>query len=187
MRAFISINLSPTIQAQIRDVQAALRDSVRGIRWTAPENCHLTLKFLGEFPESCLPTLGQVLDPVAAQFSPFSLEFGTFGTFPPRGPVSIVWLGLTKGESTVRALEEEMGKALHQAGIAFDKKQFVPHLTIGRAQRNQTAYFNGKSVPAHSGFDPLRVEAFYAMQSELTPQGPIYTPRLRFPFPQGAK
>ena len=182
MRAFISVNLNPVIYEQIAGLQKELSNSARGIRWTKPENCHLTLKFLGDYPEDKLSVLGEVLDPVAEKFSPFPLELGTIGFFPPHGALSILWLGTKKGESVLKALEMEIGQALEKAGIDFDRKSFVPHLTIGRAQKDQKVYLNSKSVPSLFTFETLTVDAFFVMQSTLQPGGPVYTPRLRFPF-----
>ncbi|MBD3266050.1 RNA 2',3'-cyclic phosphodiesterase, partial [bacterium] len=167
MRTFLSINLTPAIHGQIQDLQESLRAYTRDIRWTRPENCHLTLKFLGEFPEEHLPKLGEILDPVAAQFSPFSIKLGSLGTFPPKGPISILWLGVSEGDALVKSLEMEIQQALTQAGISFDKKKsFLPHLTIGRAKKEKRVYLNLKKNPPRFAMDPLLVDAFYTMQSE---------------------
>jgi RNA 2',3'-cyclic 3'-phosphodiesterase len=182
MRTFLSINLSDAIITQIQSLQRALHESASGIRWTKPENCHLTLQFLGEYPDDQIRELGRVLDPVAQRFSPFPLELGALGTFPPHGPLSILWIGVTKGESTLLALADELQQALSHANISFDKKSFVPHLTIGRAQRNQKVFLSKKEIPALPRFSVMTVDAFFGMQSQLTPEGPIYTPRLRFPL-----
>lgn len=182
MRAFISINLNSVIFDQIAGLQKNLGRIVYGIRWTKPENCHLTLKFLGEYPEENLSVLGKVLDPAAEKFSAFPLELGTIGYFPPKGSLSILWLGVKKGDSALLALEHEIDQALQKAAIPFDHKGFVPHLTIGRAQRGQHVYLNTKTLPPDSLFDILTVDAFYVMQSVLKPEGPVYTPRLRFPL-----
>ncbi|RJP19233.1 MAG: RNA 2',3'-cyclic phosphodiesterase [Candidatus Omnitrophota bacterium] len=183
MRAFISINLTAAVRDAILRFQKEQDQKIHNIRWTKPDNIHLTLKFLGEVEDQTAETLAQILPPVARQFSPFPLEIAGIGTFPPRGPLSILWMGVKKGLSSLTALEAQIRQAMEAADIPFDKKAFVPHLTIARAIRNRRVFFvPGKEFEEYS-FGTMQVEAFHLMESQLLPDGPIYTERIRFEFP----
>ena len=77
MRLFISINLSPEMKDALRDAQRAMYD--RGVRgnFTSEENLHLTLAFIGEFPnaEAVMDALSGVT------FTPFELALDGIGRF----------------------------------------------------------------------------------------------------------
>ncbi len=182
MRAFISINLTDPIRESILEFQESQGKIIRNIRWTKPENIHLTLKFLGEIEEETVNKLAETLQPIEGQFSPFPVDIGSVGKFPPKGPLSILWVGLLKGTSGVMALENSIREAMEAAKIPFDKKSFVPHLTIGRAMKNKKVFFDNINDFEKLSFGTLQVESFHLMQSDLKPSGPIYTERIRFTF-----
>ena len=52
-------------------------------RWTAPENIHLTLVFLGEVAEPTLPHIEQELSKL--NFASFPLKLTSLNTFPRAG------------------------------------------------------------------------------------------------------
>jgi len=182
MRAFISVNLNESLHEEIGRLQQSLESEVRGVRWTKPQNCHLTLKFLGEISDLVLDTLGKSLPGIGQALDPFSIEIGGLGCFPKNGPLSILWIGASQGGDELSALENAIREPLIKSGISFDKKPFVPHLTIGRAKRNQRASFTNLEACQDTVLGKLSVDAFYLMESKLLPTGPVYTERLRVPL-----
>lgn len=181
MRAFISINLSDALHRAIRELHDRLDGEVRGIRWIPAENCHLTLKFLGDTPEPLVQTIAEELRPIGSAFDPFPIELGGIGQFPPRGPLSVLWVGLKSGEAVLRALEQSIQQVLDNAKVSFDRKPFSPHLTIGRPRRGEQPFLRATArQPVSLG--AMQVDAFCLMESVLQPSGPIYTVRHRFPL-----
>ncbi len=182
MRAFLSVHLNEALHRSIEELQRRLTPSVEGIRWTRPQNCHLTLKFFGEIEEKTAEHIHQCLLPVIADQKPFPLELGTIGQFPPRGALSVLWVGVTQGSEKLMQLEEEIHTALKVANISYDKKRFKPHLTIGRSK--QKVYLPYKTIDQYKShrLGKIKVDALYLMESELRPKGPIYTERARFPL-----
>ena len=47
IRAFIAIRVNPEVERAIEELVSELRAHHDGIKWVAPANLHLTLKFLG--------------------------------------------------------------------------------------------------------------------------------------------
>lgn len=182
MRAFISINLNDDLHRAIRDLQRRLDSDARGIRWTPSENCHLTLKFLGDVPEALVPKLTEGLKQVGPSFDPFRIELGEIGQFPPRGPLSVLWVGAKAGSAALIALERSIHQVLNDIGVPFDRKPFSPHLTIGRARRGETPSLRNASAHGQDSLGAMQVSEFYFMESVLQPGGPIYTVRQRFPL-----
>ncbi|MBI3538099.1 MAG: hypothetical protein HY070_11155, partial [Chloroflexi bacterium] len=63
IRTFVAIELDAAMQRALRDLQARLtrERAARFVRWVAPENIHLTLKFFGDVEASRLPDLERAI------------------------------------------------------------------------------------------------------------------------------
>ena len=179
MRAFLSINLDSSVRDAMGRIQEQLAQRSRAIRWIPAENCHLTLKFFGEIPESVIPVMAEAMGPAAAGIPSFPLQIGGLGTFPPRGAPAIVWIGVQRGEANLVALEQAVREALVKAEIGFDRKPFTPHITIGRAKRGERAHCDLEPYRTVAAAE-MRVEAIHLMQSTLNPQGAVYAERARY-------
>ncbi len=180
MRAFLSINLTDPIHQAITKLQSQLNHEVKNIRWTKPQNCHLTLKFFGDVEESFVEELSHQLAPVANESYPFEIELGGIGQFPPRGPLSVLWVGVLTNTDPLMELEKAIRTKLIESKVKFDKKPFSPHLTIGRGKR--TYSLSPKTYNHYRQFSLgiLPVDSFHLMESRLDPQGAIYNERIRF-------
>jgi len=73
-RLFYALDLSDDVLRDLQDLQDECRrhvsDGVR-IRWTPPENMHLTLKFLGSVEADLVGELGDLMDDLVADLEPF--------------------------------------------------------------------------------------------------------------------
>lgn len=84
LRCFVGLPLPESWQAGLARVTVRLSAALASpVRWTRPGNWHLTLKFLGDVEEACVPDLVRALSAVA--FAPFALRPGRAGFFPPLG------------------------------------------------------------------------------------------------------
>lgn len=102
------------------------------LRWTPPANWHLTLRFLGNVPESRCAEVAGALGAVA--FAPVPLALGRIGTFPARGEPRVLWLGLARGTAECARLAEAVDAALAPLGFPREARPFVPHLTLARVR-----------------------------------------------------
>jgi len=180
MRAFISINLTDSLHEAIGRLQKRLEPEAPGVRWTRPQNCHLTLKFLDEIDESQVEIIKYRLHAVARLLPPFSFELRGVGQFPRKGPLSVLWVGVSEGAERMTSLETIIGAALQDGDIPYDMKPFSPHLTIGRGKKPGPPCRIDYRKYANVSLGAMEVDAFYLMESVLDPQGAIYTPRARF-------
>jgi 2'-5' RNA ligase len=48
VRAFVALELDPSLQRALGELQQRLRPTLGGIRLVRPEGIHLTLRFLGQ-------------------------------------------------------------------------------------------------------------------------------------------
>ena len=67
------------------------------MRWLAPEQQHLTLRFIGELDKGRLDEVAEALAMVRAR--PFELLLEGLGHFPPRGEPRVLWVGVEKAPS----------------------------------------------------------------------------------------
>ena len=162
MRLFISIPLSGEMLAAAQSVQREfLRRGARGN--VAPaENLHLTLAFIGEYPEP--EDVLRAMDGVP--FPPVELKLEGLGAFG-----DLWWLGVARCvplEGYVKRLRH----ALAEAGIPFDRKRFNPHITLLRRAELPPRARMDFAVPAAT----QRVERAVLMRSDRGRNGMIYTP-----------
>jgi len=173
VRTFVAIPLPQPVKAAIRRLQTGLKPSMPAIRWSAPDNLHLTLRFLGDQPEDSLEKLGDTVLSVGDSICCFSLTFSGIDAFPSWHRGRILWIGLEQPE-LVSQLHQKLSDGLLQIGIPEESRPFRPHLTIGRCRQLMPL----PQVPNGVLTRPIaefRVERLVLYQSRLTPQGARHT------------
>lgn len=121
MRLFTALQPSPGFRAALEDLQARLQGAGVTGKYRDPDGLHLTLAFIGEWPEDA-EDVTDVLPPVPA---PFSITLSHLGVFPD---ADVLWAGVDPCE----ALAANTRHCLADAGIPFDRKRFFPHITLAR-------------------------------------------------------
>lgn len=162
MRLFVAIELNMEMKRQLLNIQEQLhRLGVRG-NYTPPENFHLTLAFIGDYPEP--DSVLEVLESLC--FEPFELHLRGLGSFG-----ELWWAGLEENEE-LSNLVRQLRQKLAQAGIPFDKKKFLPHITLVRKpEYKQAPDFGALSLPQTA----MRAERVSLMLSTRGKHGMIYT------------
>ncbi len=182
IRTFVAIDLPPEVQDSLHQAVAPLREleALRRLRWVDSRHLHLTLKFLGNVSPRNLELLADLLTREALRHAPFFMRLGQLGVFPnPRHP-RILWVGV-QAPQTLFSLQKGVEQAARQLGYAPDKRPFHPHLTLGRLRQpvpfKTTQAINRQletfSIPP---LGDIRVDHITIYKSDLTPQGPVYTP-----------
>ena len=183
IRAFIAVTLENKVIDEIAAAGAQLREQIPGVRWMAPANFHLTLKFLGNIDESTIDALGAALRDQLRLFPAFTISAKGLGVFPgPRRP-RVLWVGLI-GASLV-SLASTIGLALHPLGFAPEERPFAPHLTIGRWREAATSPSAlVRLLEDWQGYDfgTSSVESVKLIQSVLKPGGPRYNELITVPL-----
>jgi 2'-5' RNA ligase len=136
VRTFIAVELAPGVKHRAGELIKKLKPSGAVVNWVQPEQMHLTLKFLGEISRDDIIPLCRITAEVAGKFEPFDLGFGGTGAFPHTDHPRTLWIGIEEGLEEIRALQKELDQALHdKLGFAKERRQFTPHLTIGRVHK----------------------------------------------------
>jgi RNA 2',3'-cyclic 3'-phosphodiesterase len=139
MRTFIAVELPPRVKARAAELIKQLRAAAADVNWVHPEQMHLTLKFLGDVPDTEVPDICRVVREVAARFEPFEVICRGAGAFPDIQRPRTVWIGITDGGEELRRLQAALDEDLQaKLGIAREHRGFHPHLTIGRVKRESS-------------------------------------------------
>ena len=104
----------------------------RGLRWTAPDGVHLTLKFLGETSSRLLPAIERRLVESLAGQRRFPLELSGLGVFPGARSPRVIWVGLGGDLDALAAAQRQVEEAMSPLGFAPERRPFSPHLTLAR-------------------------------------------------------
>lgn len=177
MRIFVAINLPADMRRRLESAAEPLREEAFPVRWVAPANVHLTLKFLGEVTEERASAVTAAIDDVVAGVAPFQLIAEGFGAFPSPERPQVVWIGIELS-AELRSLQERVERALAELGFPRENRSFHPHLTIGRARKGaaRSAFRGlGASMGKLEYHDEFQVRSIDVMKSRLTPSGAIYS------------
>ena len=121
MRLFAAVQPSPGFQAALAALQERLRKAGVTGKYREPDGLHLTLAFIGEWPED-------VTEFLPAVRKPFSVTLSHLGIFPE---ANVLWAGIGPSAEMDR-LAKQVRHSLAEAGIPFDRKAFSPHITLAR-------------------------------------------------------
>jgi len=181
VRSFIAIELPAAIQNAIAEQTASLKSSLPKslIRWVAPRNVHLTLKFLGEVAPANLKLLAEAMKGEAALHEMFNMSAGRIGAFPNQRRARVIWIGL-EAPPALAALQRGVDAAAAQLGYPREERPFSPHLTIGRvaqtASSSDLQLLRSALESSKVGIlGTIRVQAIHIFKSDLQPGGPVYT------------
>lgn len=176
IRSFVAVDLDDaTIRERIVKAEQGLADTRANLKIVDPEIMHLTLRFLGEIPQSTVEEVKGVLDEL--EFQPFDVEFSGLGVFPNLRRISVVWIGVTKGEEQLNDIFHQIEPKLRKLGLTADNKGFSPHMTIARVRTglNKDALAQYVESMREHEFGRMPVSSVRLKKSTLTPKGPIYT------------
>jgi RNA 2',3'-cyclic 3'-phosphodiesterase len=185
LRLFVALELPGQWRDALRDQSRALETAAPGFaRWVAPELIHLTLIFLGSQHPSVVPRIQDAVEETAASTEPITLAPGELGAFGSPRSLRVIWAGVSEQpRGSLQALHDHLTNSLQRARVAFEASDFRPHLTLGRARRDQTggseAMFHAISAgPAGTlkRAGEFTCEEIVLIRSDLRPSGPIYTP-----------
>lgn len=180
MRAFIAIELPEQIKDTLGKVQEQLKATGTDVKWVAPENIHLTLKFLGEVDEKKIEKVNAILEDVAKDKNSFSLRLSSLGAFPKMHSPRVIWAGVAEGDKETKEIAKALEEKIAKLGIPKESRPFSSHITLGRTRSNlnrQNLVENLERLAQEFSQDGLEFKAtkITLFQSTLTPKGPIYT------------
>lgn len=180
MRAFIAIDLPKEIKDYLADIQAQLKESNSDVKWVAPLNIHLTLKFLGEIDEKKSENIIQIIEEIAKNSACFYIRISSIGAFPKINFPRVLWVGIDKGDRESKEIAEQLEERIAKLGIPKEDRPFSSHITIGRLRSNlnreKLIQKLSNLAAGLAGLEKLQftVKKITLFKSTLTPKGPVY-------------
>ncbi len=176
MRIFIAVNLSDAVRNDLAAHLDTFRPLTGGVSWVPPGNAHITMKFLGEVPESDLDAVAEGVIEAVNGHQPFEVQVGDFGAFPNFQRPRVFWVGITGGVENLAALAKDIDRNMQPLGFAKEKRRFSPHITLGRIRQPGT-YDQLRQATESTQYSstPFTVSSVEIMKSVLLPQGARYS------------
>ena len=168
MRAFVALELPGAFADEVAALSRQLGAVCEG-RFVSGENHHLTLAFLGEAGEAEARSAMAALDEACAGTGPVQLRATGLGTFG-RARDATLWLGIEKDPELMDLAARVRGE-LSARGLAYDEKDFLPHVTLARRARVARGALGDLAFPLPD--EATRVTLF---RSILEPDGARYKP-----------
>lgn len=180
----MAVELLPEIKQELSYLAQSWQNELP-IKKFKPENFHLTFLFLGNVPETQVPAVQSCLKKVAQRHRSFSLISERIELGPNLHKPRLIWLTIPKADRLLQ-LKKEMAECLAdkapEVASGLDEKQFFghTHITIARLkQKKQVSNFILAKV-ARTWKRSLPVKDLILYESQLTPEGSIYTPLNRY-------
>jgi len=139
------------------------------LRWSRPEQRHLTLKFFGPVPDA--ESLAEFVADAVRTREPFTLSLGGAGAFPNARRASVLWLGVRAGEDALTDLASP---------YVDDDRPFRAHLTLARVSKARDVRAVVAALDACGESEPWKVEEVVLFDSATHSSGSVHTERARF-------
>ncbi len=155
-------------------------NDIKGNRWTATENLHITVSFLGDTDETLLPKIIERLNSLAAETKCFVLRFDKIFLAPPGRIPNMVWAIFFDSENFAR-LAQGVSDQLNNLLALRQEHKSIPHVTLARF-RDYQAWRDIKLNQLK--ITDLLVDKIQLFESRLKPEGPTYNKIADFNFKQ---
>ena len=182
IRAFIAVHLPIEWRASLRAIQAQLQTALprNSVRWTVPEQIHLSLKFLGNISIASLPELEAAGRTIAENSTPFRLRAEGLGSFPNPTRPRVLWVGLAGDVTQIQTLQASVDTTTRHWSERVEAREFRPHLTLGRVREisavDARKVGNAVQISPAPVLGEWQVDHITLMRSELSSAGAVHTP-----------
>jgi RNA 2',3'-cyclic 3'-phosphodiesterase len=155
--------------------------SNENIKWTNPDNIHITLSFIGDTEEEKINIISAMLKVKCEGFGRFELIIRGSGVFKNLSDPRIIWTGIDPSERFMQ-LNAFVMNGLKDAGIKTEERPFKPHLTIGRIKnlKDKTVLKTLIDKYQYTEMQKVPVNEVTLYESILLQSGPEYKPIARF-------
>jgi 2'-5' RNA ligase len=176
LRLFVAVPLPDLLQEKLGE---ALRQvsPIRGIKWVSKFQLHVTLRFIGDLEEGRVAPLLEGLERMVRSFTPFEAEIGGLDAFPRLDRPRILFVPVVKGAEHFLELSKGISEQLEKIGVGPDATDYHAHVTLGRVKEGRDANEATTTLRESPGAlnGAWRVDRLVLFQSQLTPQGLLYT------------
>jgi len=181
-RLFIGLGFSPKLASGLEPWTKKMKKTADqkeiGLKWTPPENLHITLVFLGNTAESEIPLIGSQMQAVAMKHSSFQLKLRGIGGFPTIQQARVIYMGVQRSQA-ILDLQSDLEREF-KAPSDYET-DYAPHLTLARL-RNPKSCRDLLSPFEKIDMGKQIVSEIILFSSQLAGAYPVYERILRVPL-----
>lgn len=172
-RIFIAITMPEKVKEELLAYQKKWAELPA--RWTASQNLHLTLAFLGNTSEQELAEVSRFMQRVGDKHESFELAILRIAYGPDIKRPQMIWALIEKSPELM-ALQKDVEH------IRPEQRSYEPHLTLARLKTFELQRMEFEELPEVNEEISLsfQVNSFDIMESKLKRSGAEYTTLQRF-------
>jgi len=175
----VSVQTANALAQTAESLQRRAKDAGIDIKWVAPVNYHVTLKFLGYTREDAIGAVRDALVKTVAGAAPLKFRTARLGGFPSLEKASVLWAGIEAG--ALDPLAAKVEAALAEIGYPAERRAFHGHVTLGRLR--ETRPLKDLVLPlSEQMFSDTRVDGVSLFESETKSSGSVYKEIHRISF-----
>ncbi|MFO7678017.1 MAG: RNA 2',3'-cyclic phosphodiesterase [Thermoplasmatota archaeon] len=173
-RGFIAIEINAL--PKIFEFEKDIKNIGADIKFVDLQQIHVTLKFLGDVDERYLDDIKNIMTKTIKNVPVFTINLQGTGVFPNQKYIKVVWIGIQQADA-MKTMAYELNNSLSQIGFKKEKKEFTPHLTLGRVKtsKNKQQLLDVVKRYENTHFGTQQIQSISLKKSVLTSSGPIYT------------
>jgi len=193
MRIFTAINLPKETKKKLVSCQKKWQSLP--VRWTPPQNLHITLVFIGDVDKKQLKQIKGVSKKVGEACSSFAIKLYNITLGPPNRPPRMFWVegpcldkskqgkppahpkrseknGLQELHDT---LEDSLVRVKNTGVEEKESRTYKPHITLGRINQDEWKEMGRQPTINEEISMKVPVNSFEVMKSELKSSGAEYS------------
>jgi len=177
--ARVSVATANALAGAAETLARRSKDAGIDIRWVAPVNYHVTLKFLGHTREAAIAAIVDGLEAATENTPRITFRTTRLGAFPTLEKARVVWAGI-EDQGSLGELANRIEAACGRLGYV-EKRPFHAHVTLGRVR--ETRPLRDVVLPlAEQMFGDTRIDAITLFESETKSTGSVYQEVRRIAF-----
>lgn len=180
-RLFVAIPVPDPIRDEMLAIQRELQSLAPhgAVRWSKPEQFHLTLRFLGGVLSDRVAGLQESVRTVCADVPALGLRAQGIGFFPHIRSPRVIWAGVNDDENRLVELQKKIENAVQPFTVEKAGERFAGHVTLGRFKQSNRLVINGLTAKLEVLKDrrlgEWKAREIEIIQSELLATGPRYS------------
>lgn len=169
LRLFTALSVPDDVAETLKRRQTGLP----GAKWRTADQLHVTLAFYGEVNEGAADDLAAELS--RAGGGPFDITLSGVGAFGDGHRTHSIWAGVEPNER-LNVLAGRCKAAAERAGIAVERRDYRPHLTLAYLKPQTSPDRVGAWITGHNLLrsPPIRIDRFGLYSSVLSAHGSDY-------------
>ncbi len=177
MRLFVGLAVDEAVKETLERLTLRLRAKDDGLRWSTPDQWHVTLVFLGEVDDEARARLLRELAEV--QRPALMLRMEQLGVFERAG----ILHAEVEVSPELLQLYEAVAAAVRRVGLEVEDRPYRAHITLARSRNRdgrKTMERLRRSAEQQRLSARWKATEFLLYESQLSPSGSRYVVRERF-------